>query len=348
MAAARLTREAVQGRIVKAVQKAWGSDAAMLLGGGGARAQVRGVIPSGLEVLDGWVLGIGGWPCGRLVELSGEEGCGKSTLGYTTLAQVQALGGVAVLADTEHALHLERIKALGVDVESLILLQPDTLEDLLGQVEAVLREVPDGLLCAIVWDSVANTPTKAELEAGLGEKAGGGMAEFARVMSQNLKVLAPLLVSKNAVLLAVNQVRSKPGVSFGPDTQTTGGRALKYMASIRVQFLGGAKVKSNGDSGDVVGKDVLLECVKSRFAPPFRKVRARLMFTGGGWRNEWSTLGLAKDLGVVPENTKGKGAHRKALEALNARADFATMRKLQLPGDAQPAGVTATDPDSEE
>lgn len=318
------------GRILAAIQKGWGAESAMMLDGTGCRSDARVIIPSGIEVLDGYVLGIGGWPSGRIAELFSDEGAGKTTIALKTCAEVQAMGGVAVYIDMEHALDRARAAACGASLADMLLCQPDTLEELLGVVETTLQELPAEQPAVIVWDSVAATMTEKEMEGGAtGDD--GRMLQVPAALSKRLRSIISTLSKTSALLLAINQTRSNPGVTFGDKSTTPGGNALKFYASVRVRILGGAKARNKGDEGDIVGKDVTLEAVKHKLAPPFKKARGRLLFGAPCWDNAWSTLGLAKDLGAVPEGLRGKDAHRDALVALNARADFATARKLPVP-----------------
>ena len=335
--------ESVTQKLIASIHKQWGLESCMTLGGGECRSDVRVVIPSGIEVVDGYVLGIGGWPGGRMVEIFSEESGGKTTLGLSAIAQVQKMGGAAAFIDAEHALDTRRAAALGVDLDNTVLSQPDTLEEMLGQVETILDTVPPEMPGIIVWDSVAAMMTAQEWEAGASGDA-GRMLQVPAMLSNRLRAIMAKLTRTRVCLLAINQIRSQPGPSFGK-TNTPGGNALKFYASMRVQILGGAKVKSKGDAGDILGKDIIVECVKNKLAQPFNKCRARLLFDTG-WDNAWSTIGLAKDMEIVPENLRGKDARRVALEALNKLPKFGTLRKPALPEPAVVADVKA-EPEAE-
>lgn len=318
----------LQQKIIAAIQKQFGGESAMTLGGGECRSDVRVVIPTGVEVIDGHVLGIGGLPAGRIVELHSAEGAGKTTLALAAIAQVQAMGGVGVFIDMEHALDVDRARSLGVDVDAMIMSQPDTVEELLGHIETTLDALPDETPAVIVWDSLAAAMSQKEFDAGATGDS-GRMLQVPAILSDRLRSIVPKLALRRAVLLIINQIRSAPGVTFGDPITTPGGNAVKFYASVRLRLLGGAKVREKGDAGAVIGKDIIVECIKNKLAPPFQKVRVRLLFEKG-WDNAWSTLGLAKDLGVVPEGLRGKDAHRKALEALCGRERFGTLRKPTL------------------
>lgn len=336
-------KQTVQQQMIAAIQKRFGGEAAMTGGGGECRSDVRVVIPSGIEALDGHVLGIGGWPCGRIIELFSEESGGKTTLALSAIAQVQAMGGIGTFIDAEHALDTRRAEALGVDLDAMVLSQPDTLEELLGSIEISLETIPPETPGVIVWDSVASTMSEQEWNAGAdGDK--GRMLQVPAMLSDKLRALVAKLSRTRVCLMAINQIRTKPGVSFGRPEYTPGGNALKFYASMRVQILGGAKVRTKGDGGDIVGKDTTLDCVKNKLAQPHNKTRVRMMFDGG-WDNAWSTLWLAKDLGIVPDNLRGPKAHATALAALNARDKFGTIRKPTL---IPRAGTAAAAPEAPE
>jgi recombination protein RecA len=321
--------DSVTHQLIASLHKQWGDESCMTLGGGECRSDVRVVIPSGIDIVDGYILGIGGWPGGRMVEVFSEESGGKTTLGLSAIAQVQRMGGAAVFIDAEHALDTRRAAALGVDLDATVLSQPDTLEEMLGQVETVLDTIPAETPGIIVWDSVAAMMTAQEWEAGASGDA-GRMLQVPAMLSNRLRAIMAKLTRTRVCLIAINQTRTKPGVTFGNPETTPGGNALKFYASMRVRILGGAKVKSKGDGGEILGKDITIECVKNKLAQPFNKCRARLLFDGG-WDNAWSTIGLAKDLEIVPDGLKGKDARRIALEALNKLPKFGTLRKPALP-----------------
>lgn len=311
------TSKTVQDRLLSALQKTWGADAVQRLGDGGSRCDVHTVIPTGIDVVDHHVLGIGGFPGGRLTELSGPEGGGKSSLYMAAIGAVQRLGGVAHIVETEHALQTARVTTLGGDAGAVILHQPDNLEDALGHIESIVAALPAELPALIAWDSVAATPTRAEAENGVAPEK-EGMAEFARIMSRALRTLVGVLATKRAALVCVNQQRSKVGIVFGDPTTTPGGAALKYYASVRLSVSGGTKVCEKGDTGAQVGRDALVKCIKHKLYPPFREARVRLVYASG-WDNRWSTVNHAKDLELVGIAAKLTDAtERAALKALAA------------------------------
>jgi recombination protein RecA len=292
--------------ILDALHKAHGGDSALRLGDG-APTDVSEVIPTGVELIDRHLLGVGGFPVGRLVELYGEEGTGKSSLVFAAIAGVQAMGGLAVMADTEHALSTERAAVFGVDLTQVILLQPSTLEDTLKQVETTLQAIPQGIgPILLVWDSVAATPTAQEVEEGLDK--GTAMGVRARVIGLGVRVLLQLAVEKRACLLFVNQVREKIGLVFGDKWTTPGGAAIKFGASVRLQLMGGKAVK---DGDKHVGKIVTIRTSKNKLTPPNRTARVRLDYETG-WNDCWTTLEYAKDAQVIGDRERGAKAWAKA------------------------------------
>lgn len=300
--------------VVAAVRKAFGKESALVLGEGGSLAEVERTVPTGIEVLDRWVLGVGGMPVGRMVEVFGEEGCGKSTLAASCVAACQREGGVAIVADTEYALDPSRAALLGVDLGSLVLLQPGHMEEALAQMQVAVEaacKVSKGPTL-VVWDSIAATPTRREVEEGLGGDAAVG--ERARILSPACSVLARLAAEQRACFLFVNQVRQKIGVLFGNRTTTPGGHAVKHQASVRLQLIRGKSLKEG--KGNHVGMTVTAMTFKNKHAPPFRLARARLYYSRG-WDNAWSILDHAKDRKLVPDGSALDAVTlAKALQAL--------------------------------
>jgi recombination protein RecA len=292
--------------ILDALHKAHGGDSALRLGDG-APTDVSEVIPTGVELIDRHLLGVGGFPVGRLVELYGEEGTGKSSLVFAAIAGVQAMGGLAVMADTEQALSTERAAVFGVDLTQVILLQPSTLEATLKQLETTLQAIPQGVgPILLVWDSVAATPTAQEVEEGLDK--GTAMGVRARVIGLGVRVLLQMAVEKRACLLFVNQVREKIGLVFGDKWTTPGGAAIKFGASVRLQLMGGKAVK---DGDKHVGKIVTIRTSKNKLTPPNRTARVRLDYETG-WNDCWTTLEYAKDAQVIGDRERGAKAWAKA------------------------------------
>jgi recombination protein RecA len=296
--------------VIAAINKGFKGAATRL--SGGAKSDVREAIPSGLEVLDRYVLGCGGWPVGRISEVFSEEGAGKTSLLLAALGRVQAVGGLAIMCETEVALDSQRAKVFGVDLDRVVLLQPGHLDEAHRQLELALVSLPPGAGPVLVgWDSVAATMSKEEALEGLPEKE--AFDKRAKAISQAMRVLSPLVAAGRAHLMLVNQVRANIGVLFGDKYVTPGGKAIKFHASIRVQILGGKAIKDA--AGQHVGKDVTVIATKNKLTRPFRKARSRLMYDTG-WDTAWSTLNHAKELGVVETRSRDVEAARKALDAV--------------------------------
>lgn len=284
--------------IAEAVKKKFGKESALVLGEGGSRSDVREVIPTGVEVIDRYVLGCGGFPVGRITELYSGEGAGKTSLLLAAIASAQRQGGLAVLAETEHALDTKRATTFGVNLDQVVLLQPNHIEGMMEQAEAVLLSLKADVPVLFGWDSIAATPPKSELEEGLVGDAVIG--ERARLLSRACRVLPGAAKGKRVAFVFINQTRDKIG-GFGADhTTTPGGNAVKFLASIRLSLLGGAAVK---DGAIHVAKDITVMTVKNKLTPPFRKARVRLNYTTG-FDNRWSTISHAKDEEVIAEDSK--------------------------------------------
>jgi recombination protein RecA len=227
--------------------------------------------------------------------------CGKTTLALSACVSVQNMGGLAFWAETEEAFNSTRAAQLGVDVDSLILLQPESIEEV-GQVfETALNAVPSGVGPILgVWDSIAATPTKREIEEGLSGDAKVG--DRAMNMNKICRALCPLAVEKRAALLFINQVREAIGVMFGDKYVTPGGKAVKFHSSVRLQMFSGAAVKDSNDK-EHVGKTITFLSAKNKLAPPWRKVKARLDYADG-WDNLWSTINFAKDRKIMEDSKR--------------------------------------------
>jgi recombination protein RecA len=242
------------------------------------------VIPTGSISLDA-ALGIGGFPRGRVVEVFGPESSGKTTIALQLIAQAQKMGGTAAFVDAEHALDPTYARKLGVDVDNLLVSQPDCGEQALEITNAL---VGSGAIDAIVVDSVAALVPKAELEGEMGDSHVG---LHARLMSQALRKLTGVTARTQTCLLFINQVREKIGVMFGNPETTTGGKALKFYASMRIEVRKLAAIK---DGETVIGNRTKIKVVKNKLAPPFREVEADLLY-GEGISRESDLL----DLGVA-------------------------------------------------
>lgn len=312
----------------------------------GADSDIEEVIPSGIDVLDHHVLGIGGWPLGRIVELYADEGAGKSSVLFQAIAGVQKEGGLAVLVETEHALDASRAEVFGCDLDSVVLSQPDTLEESLQMLEAALESLPRTKKGDppnfVGWDSFAATPTKQEIEEGMDFKA--TMGTRAKMMSTAMRILTRLAIEKRTLLIIVNQTRADIG-KWGGGKTTPGGAALKFHASVRLELFSGKSVKVGTDH---VGKQVTMMAAKTKIGGrPWAKAQVRLYYETG-WSNTWSTVNYAKDRKVIPNNTAAtKKAYLGACEALGWKPGFAGQNdqaegEVEDP-DAELLGVTNED-----
>lgn len=259
------------------------------------RAQVTAWIPSGSPVIDA-VLG-GGWPAGRIVEIYGPESNGKTTVALHAIAETQKLGGITVFLDTEHALDKRRAKAVGVNLKKLIYAQPETMEDLFSYVEELVEKIkqkaPDRLV-TVVWDSVAATPTKAEIEGEYGEQLVG---IHGRIMSQAFRKITNLISKHKVLFICINQVRDKIGTMYGDKTATPGGRALKFYSTIRLEVKKTGNVK---EDDKIVGIECKATVKKNKVAPPFGEAQFNIMFKDedGGIDAYGSTIDYAQKLGI--------------------------------------------------
>lgn len=301
----------VSRTIVEKIRSKFGKESALILGEGGSRSEVAEVIPTGIEVVDRYLFGCGGLPVGRVTEIYSEEGGGKTSFALSCAAAAQRDGGTVILAETEGALSTERAQTFGVNLDELVLLQPSHMEELLAQAEAAINSIPKGGGPVLfIWDSIAATPTKHEVEDGMSGEA--AMGERARILSHACRHLPKLAMNKRVAFLFINQVRDKIGIAFGDKYTTPGGHAVKFVASIRMQIFGGKAVKSDEEHK---GKDLTFFVGKNKLASPYRKARVRLNYEKG-WDNEWTTLNYAKDEGVVDERAKGAEALAEARKEL--------------------------------
>jgi len=309
--------------VLESINKKIGKGSAQLLSEG-SDSDIEEVVPTGIDVLDHHVLGIGGWPLGRIVELYAGEGDGKSSLLFQTMAGIQREGGIAALAETEHAIDSHRAGVFGCDLENVILAQPDTLEETLQFMEATLESFPRTKKGDppnfIGWDSLAATPTKREVTEGLDFKA--AMGDRAKMMSTAMRTLTKLVADKRALMMIVNQTRTKLGVMFGPNKTTPGGDALKFHASVRLELFSGKSVK---DGTDHIGKQVTMMASKTKIGgKPWAKAKVRLYYDTG-WSNVWSTINLAKDRKLIPNAAHAiESTYTEALKALVWPRGFAS------------------------
>jgi recombination protein RecA len=333
------------------IERAHGKGAVMRLGDE-VRAQMD-VIPTGAIALD-IALGIGGLPRGRVVEIYGPEASGKTTVALHAVANAQRAGGIAAFIDAEHALDPEYAKALGVDIDELLVSQPDTGEQALEIADMLIRS---GAIDILVVDSVAALVPRAEIEGEMGDAHVGLQA---RLMSQALRKITGALSTSGTTAIFINQLREKIGVFFGSPETTTGGKALKFYASVRLDVR---RIETLKDGQDAVGNRTRVKVVKNKCAPPFKQAEFDIMW-GHGISREGSLIDMGVDHGIVRKagawytydaDQLGQGKEN-ARAFLNDNPDLADeiekkiKEKLgvgpQLDTPTEDSGVAAADPDA--
>src|ERR1700746_1967723 len=334
MAEERTEKSRALDLAVSQIEKQFGKGSIMRLGGGDSTAALD-AISSGSLSLDA-ALGVGGYPRGRVIEIFGPESSGKTTLTLHAIAETQKLGGTAAFIDAEHALDANYARKLGVDVDNLLVSQPDSGEQALEIAEVLIRS---GAIDIVVVDSVAALVPRAELEGEMGEAQ---MGLQARLMSQALRKLTGIVSKSKTCLIFINQIREKIGVMFGNPETTTGGRALKFYASMRVDIR---RIQAIKDGDRVVGSRTRAKIVKNKVAAPFREAEFDILY-GEGISREGDLIDLGVDKGVLEKSgtwisyageRMGQGRENariflKEHKDVCAKLESALRKKMEIPG----------------
>lgn len=310
-------REEALNQALKQIEKTYGKGSVMKLG---ERPEQVEVISSGSIALDK-ALGVGGYPKGRIIEIYGPESSGKTTFALHAIATAQKNGGFAAFIDAEHALDPKYAQALGVDIDNLVLSQPDNGEQALEIAEALIRS---GSIDVLVVDSVAALVPQAELQGDMGSSHVG---LHARLMSQAMRKLSGVISKTKCVAIFINQIREKVGVMFGNPETTTGGRALKFYASVRLEIRRGEQLK---DGVTAIGNKTNIKVVKNKVAPPFRSCEVEIIY-GEGISHYGELVDMGTELGIIEkagswfsynENKIGQG-REKVKEYLKEHPEIA-------------------------
>jgi recombination protein RecA len=329
---AQVTRDKNLELALQAIAKEYGDGSIMRLGDEASKVGVE-VIPTGSIAID-QALGVGGFPRGRIIEIFGPESSGKTTLTLTVIAQAQALGGVAAFIDVEHALDPSYARKLGVNMNELLVSQPNSGEEALTIAETLIKS---NAVDVVVLDSVAALITRAELEGQMGDATVGAQA---RLMSQAMRKLTSFISKAKTVAIFTNQIREKIGVMFGSPETTPGGRALKFYSSVRVDIRRIAAIKT--PDGQVLGNRTKVKIVKNKVAPPFREAEFDIMYNEG-ISKEGSLIDLAVELATIEKKgawlyfegtqvAQGRDAAKAELKTnkeLYKKIEAATLKKLK-------------------
>jgi len=328
------------------IEKQYGSGSLIKLGSSGSAAGIE-VIPTGSILLDE-ALGIGGYPRGRIIEIFGPESSGKTTLALHAVAEAQKLGGIAAFVDAEHALDPVYAKNLGVNIDNLWVSQPDSGEQALEIAESLVRS---GAVDVIVVDSVAALTPQAEIDGDMGDAQ---MGLQARLMSQAMRKLTAIIGKSRTIIIFINQIRMKIGVMFGNPETTTGGNALKFYSSLRLEVRKTETIEAGKDT-DAIGNRVKVKVVKNKVAPPFRRAELEILF-GKGISADGSLLDAAVKHGLIDkkgawysygEEKIGQGRD-SARDYVAQNPAFAAeleqkLRKIMFPGREFPAANSANE-----
>lgn len=322
---------------LKQIEKQFGKGSIMKLGEAASTMNVE-TIPTGSLALD-IALGVGGFPRGRIIEVYGPESSGKTTVALHSVAEVQKRGGQAAFIDAEHALDPLYASKVGVNIDELLISQPDTGEQALEIAEALVRS---GAVDIVVIDSVAALVPKSELEGDMGDSHVGLQA---RLMSQALRKLAGAISKSKTIAIFINQIREKVGVMFGNPETTTGGRALKFYSTVRLEVRRSEAIKQGND---IVGNRTKIKVVKNKVAPPFKQAEVDIMF-GEGISREGSMIDIGAEIDVVQKsgawysfNDERMGQGREnAKQFLKEHLDIADQIELRIRDHFQVAGGVA-------
>lgn len=302
------------------------------------------VIPTGSIGLN-YALGVGGYPRGRIIEIFGPESSGKTTLAIHAIAQAQKAGGIAAIIDAEHAFDRFYAEQLGVDVNNLLMAQPDNGEQALEIAEQLIRSSAIDIL---VVDSVAALTPKSEIEGDMGESKVGVQA---RLMSQAMRKLTATISRTNTTCIFINQLREKIGVMFGPSETTTGGNALKFYSSVRIDIRPSTAIKGNGD--DILGRLTKVKVVKNKVAPPFKRAEFDIMF-GEGISRSGEIIDLGVEHGIIQKSgswfsyngsklAQGREAAKKVIMDNPELADELEEKIMQALKEASPSSTRRVD-----